>query len=134
LRKGRGGRPRRKEEHPFESWTELEAVAAAIGPRYGLMILFVAATGPRPAEWIAPEKRDVDREERVVYVRGDSRGTLSACKAACKSTVGCRLRKQKGPVSRAFPGGRTWDRTRDLPRVKRLNPVTACRLLPQKGE
>lgn len=60
---------RRKEQHPFESWAELEAVAAAIGRRYGPMILFAAATGLRPAEWIALEKRDVDREERVVYVR-----------------------------------------------------------------
>src|SRR2546421_11056608 len=60
---------RRKEQHPFESWTELEALAAAIGPRYGPMILFAAATGLRPAEWIAPEKRDVDRDERVVFGR-----------------------------------------------------------------
>jgi integrase len=60
---------RRKEQHPFESWTELEALAAAIGPRYGPMIVFAAATGLRPAEWIALEKRDVDRKERVVYVR-----------------------------------------------------------------
>src|SRR5579864_1123611 len=60
---------RRKEQHPFESWAELEALAAAIGPRYGPMILFAAATGLRPAEWIALEKRDVDRKERVVFVR-----------------------------------------------------------------
>jgi integrase len=60
---------RRKEQHPFESWAELEALAAAIGPKYGPMILFAAATGLRPAEWIALEKRDVDRKERVVYVR-----------------------------------------------------------------
>src|SRR6059058_5756428 len=59
---------RRKEQHPFESWAELEALAEAIGPRYGPMILFAAATGLRPAEWIALEKRDVDRKERVVYV------------------------------------------------------------------
>jgi hypothetical protein len=26
---------RRKEQHPFESWEELEAVARTIGPRYG---------------------------------------------------------------------------------------------------
>jgi integrase len=60
---------RRKEQYPFESWAELEAVAASIGPRYGPMILFAAATGLRPAEWIALEKRDADRKERVVYVR-----------------------------------------------------------------
>jgi len=33
------------------------------------MILFAAATGLRPAEWIALEKRDIDREEPAVYVR-----------------------------------------------------------------
>src|SRR5207253_3430124 len=60
---------RRKEQHPFESWAELEGLATAIGPRYGPMILFAAATGLRPADWIALEKRDVDRTERVVYVR-----------------------------------------------------------------
>lgn len=27
---------RRKEQHPFESWAELEAVAAAIGRHYGV--------------------------------------------------------------------------------------------------
>ena len=60
---------RRKEQHPFESWAELEAIASAVGPRYGPMILFAAAPGLRPAEWIALERRDVDRQERVVYVR-----------------------------------------------------------------
>src|ERR687888_245400 len=60
---------RRREQHPFESWAELEAIASAIGPRYGPMILFAAATGLRPAEWIALERLDVDREERVVLVR-----------------------------------------------------------------
>jgi integrase len=61
--------PRRKEQRPFESWAELEALADAIGPRYGPMIIFAVATGLRPAEWIALEKRDLDRDGRVVYVR-----------------------------------------------------------------
>src|SRR6266540_2888519 len=60
---------RRKEQRPFESWAELEALAEAIGPRYGAMILFAAATGIRPAEWIALEKRDIDREGSVAYIR-----------------------------------------------------------------
>src|SRR6266545_3297030 len=68
---------RRREQNPFESWAELEALAAAIGPRYGPMVLFAAATGLRPAEWIALEKRDIDRKERVVYVRRSfTRGEL----------------------------------------------------------
>jgi integrase len=67
----------RKEQHPFESWAELEAIATAIGRRYGPMILFAAATGLRPVEWIALEKRDIDRDERVVYVRSSfTRGEL----------------------------------------------------------
>jgi integrase len=61
--------PRRKEQRPFESWAELEALADAIGPRYGPMIIFAVATGLRPAEWIALEKRDLDRDGRIVYVR-----------------------------------------------------------------
>jgi integrase len=60
---------RRKEQHPFESWDELDAIADALGPRYGPMIIFAAPTGLRPAEWIALEKRDINRDERVAFVR-----------------------------------------------------------------
>jgi len=63
--------PRRQheEKRPFESWTEINAVAEHLGPIYGPMIVFAAATGLRPGEWIALEQRDLDREARVVYVR-----------------------------------------------------------------
>ncbi len=60
---------RRKEMRPFESWAEVESVAARLGPVYGPMIVFAAATGLRPGEWIALERRDVDRGARVVHVR-----------------------------------------------------------------
>src|SRR5919197_2794658 len=63
--------PRRQhpEKRPFESWGEIDALAAQLGPVYGPMVVFVAATGLRPGEWIALEQRDLDRESRVVYVR-----------------------------------------------------------------
>jgi integrase len=32
-------------------------------------VLFAAATGLRPGEWMALEQRDIDRQARVVYVR-----------------------------------------------------------------
>ena len=60
--------PRRREQRPFESWAELDAVAARLAPRCSPMVIFAAATGLRPAEWIALERRDLDREARVVYV------------------------------------------------------------------
>jgi integrase len=47
----------------------LLALAARLGPRYGPMVLFAAATGLRPGEWLALEQRDIDREAQVVYVR-----------------------------------------------------------------
>ncbi len=45
--------PRRREQRPFESWAELDAVAAHLSPRYRRMMIFAAATGLRPAEWLA---------------------------------------------------------------------------------
>lgn len=59
---------RRTEKRPFESWEEVETVAAKLGV-YGPLVIFAAATGLRPGEWLALEWRDVDREQRVVYVR-----------------------------------------------------------------
>jgi len=47
--------PRRREQRPFESWAELDAVAANLSPRYRPTVMFAAATGLRPAEWLALE-------------------------------------------------------------------------------
>jgi integrase len=62
--------PRRaREKRPFESWQQLEAVAAKLSPVYGPMVVFAAATGLRPSELFGLDRRDVDREVGVVYVR-----------------------------------------------------------------
>ena len=73
--------PRRREQRPFESWAELEAVAANLAPRYRPMVIVAAATGLRPAEWLALERRDIDRQARVVYVRRSfTKGRLKCTK------------------------------------------------------
>jgi integrase len=70
---------RRTEKRPFESWQELRELAEHLGPRYCALVLFAAATGLRPGEWIALEHRDIDREERVVYVRRAFRNGRVKC-------------------------------------------------------
>ncbi len=60
---------RLREQRPFETWDELERVARILGPRTGPLVLFAAATGLRPGEWIALEHRDIDTDARVLYVR-----------------------------------------------------------------
>jgi integrase len=74
---------RRREQRPFETWVELDAVAENLPPRYRPMVIFAAATGLRPAEWIALEWRDLDLEARVVYVhRSYTKGRLMCPKTA----------------------------------------------------
>jgi integrase len=73
--------PRRREQRPFESWAELDAVAAPLSPRSRPMVIFAAATGLRPAEWLARECRDIDLEARIVYVhRSFTKGRLKCPK------------------------------------------------------
>jgi hypothetical protein len=48
----------RREMRPFDTDGELEALATELGPLYGPMVLFAAATGLRPGEWLALEHRD----------------------------------------------------------------------------
>jgi integrase len=48
---------------------ELAAIAAELDPAYAPLPAFAAATGLRPEEWQALERRDVDRRAGVVSVR-----------------------------------------------------------------
>ena len=57
------------EKRPFESWEQVNALAARLDAVTGPMVVFGAATGLRPAELVALERRDVDRTGGVVYVR-----------------------------------------------------------------
>jgi integrase len=48
---------------------EVEAIAAELAPAHRPLPTFAAATGLRPEEWGALERRDVDRQDRVLTVR-----------------------------------------------------------------
>jgi integrase len=47
---------------------ELEAITAELSPMYAPLPAFAAATGLRPEEWQALERRDVDRPRRLLTV------------------------------------------------------------------
>ena len=109
--------PRRREQRPFESWAELEAVVAKLAPRYWPMVVFAAAIGLRPAEWLALEWRDIDLEARVVYVhRSFNKGRVKCPTEASRRAVPLQtvalealerqlLSQQSGPMFPAERGG-----------------------------
>lgn len=73
-------KPKAPEIRPFESWEEVQGIGTELGLRFGPIITFAVGTGLRPEEWIALERRDVDREARVVTVeRVYSQGLLKPC-------------------------------------------------------
>jgi integrase len=70
---------------------ELTAIAAELSPRYRPLPIFGAATGLRPEEWAALERRHVDRERRILKV------------------------EQKNVDAAIGPGGKTKNSVREVP-------------------
>ncbi len=49
---------------------ELKKITGELGTKQAAAVRFAAATGLRPAEWAAIERKDVDKGRRVLRVRG----------------------------------------------------------------
>jgi integrase len=64
---GRNPQPRSEELLPFTP-EEIDALEIELGPSYGPLVVFAAETGLRTNEWVALERRDVDRPGRAIVV------------------------------------------------------------------
>ncbi len=58
--------PKRGEVAFFDSWTDGDAVADEL---VSLLPVIITGTGLGPQEWIPLERRDVDRENGLLYIR-----------------------------------------------------------------
>ena len=73
-------KPPKTEFQPFGSWAEIEAISEELDPRFAAIPFFAVGTGLRTEEWIALERRDLDRTEGVVHVRRVyTHGRLKEC-------------------------------------------------------
>ena len=61
---GRNPQPRSEELRAVHAASEIDALADELGPVYGPLVVFAAETGLRTNEWVALERRDVDRAGR----------------------------------------------------------------------
>jgi integrase len=104
--------PRRaREKRPFETWRQVEAVAAQRGPVYGPVVIFAAATGLRPSELFGLDRRDVDRQLGVVYIR--------------RAYANGRLKHTKTPLSAGGAAtGEGAGSARPAPRIRQPDPIS----------
>jgi integrase len=65
---GRNPQPRSKELQVLEP-EQVDALEAELGSMYGPLVVFACETGLRPEEWIALERRDIDRRDHAVAVQ-----------------------------------------------------------------
>jgi integrase len=65
---GRNPQPRAEELRPFDP-EEIDALAEELGPLYGALVIVAAETGLRPEEWMALERRDLDKAAPALQVQ-----------------------------------------------------------------
>lgn len=97
-------KPRRSEIQPFASWEEIDAIAAEMDPRFAAIPVFAVGTGLRPEEWLALERRDLDRAAGVVTVeRVYSQGRLKQCAKSSRQRRRVPLRQRVLDALEALP-------------------------------
>jgi site-specific recombinase XerD len=97
----RNPKPKRAE---FASWEEVETIVAELDPRFAAIPVFAAGTGLRPEEWIALERRDLDRTTGVVTVeRVYTQGRLKPCAKTSRQRRRAPLRQRVRDALEALP-------------------------------
>jgi integrase len=109
--------PRPGEIDPFDSWEQLDAIAAELDEVSGSLVVVLAGTGVRPEEAFGAEWRDVDLERRMLMVRrafakgrlkeyGKTAGSRRAVPLRSRVIVAMeRLPRRRGIVFPAPEGG-----------------------------
>lgn len=91
-------------QRPFESWEEVEAIAAEMDPRFAAIPLVLVGTGLRREELFALERRDLDLEAGVVSVeRVYSQGRLKDCAKSSRQRRRVPLRERVQEALRGLP-------------------------------
>jgi integrase len=104
-RSGRSSRqPPAPDIDPFATWQEVDAIAEEIDPRFAAIPVFAVGTRLRPEEWIALERRDVDRAAGVVTVeRVFTQGRLKPCAKTSRQRRRVPLRQRVVDALDALP-------------------------------
>jgi integrase len=89
---------------PFESWEQLEAIAAELDPRFAAIPLVLVGTGLRPEELFALERRDLDLEAGILSIeRVYSQRRLKDCKKSSRQRRRVPLRQRVVQALRTLP-------------------------------
>jgi integrase len=68
IRNPKRSRHDRRDVHPFETWSEVRAVAAELDERYHAIPVVLVGTGLRPEELLGLHRADVDRKAGLLRV------------------------------------------------------------------
>lgn len=91
-------------QQPFETWEEVEAIAAELDPRFAAIPIVLVGTGLRPEELWALERRDADLEAGVLSVeRVYSQGRLKDCAKSSRQRRRVPLRQRVIEAIEAMP-------------------------------
>ncbi len=100
----KNSKPKAPEIDPFASWEEVDAIADELDPRFAAIPVFAVGTGLRPEEWVALERRDVDRAAGVVTVeRVYTQGRLKQCAKTSRQRRRVPLRQRVLDALEAVP-------------------------------